>query len=86
MKSLVTSPTSVLRVMARNDSAQAPELNRYAVGVGEWVGVGSRLMSCECEGLTVCCGPVALIEAKIRNCAKPFSEPCFPDALMCLER
>ncbi len=27
------------------------ELNRYAVGVGEWIGVGTRLVSCECDGL-----------------------------------
>ena len=27
------------------------QLNRYAVGVGEWIGVGTRLVSCECDGL-----------------------------------
>jgi len=27
------------------------ELNRYAVGVGEWIGVGPRFVSCECDGL-----------------------------------
>ncbi len=27
------------------------ELNRYAVGVGEWIGVGPCFVSCECDGL-----------------------------------
>jgi hypothetical protein len=27
------------------------ELNRYAVGAGEWVGVSPRLVSCECDPL-----------------------------------
>ena len=27
------------------------ELNRYAVGAGEWIGVGPRLVSCESDPL-----------------------------------
>ena len=29
---------------------QVVELNRYPVGAGEWIGVGPRLVSCECDG------------------------------------
>jgi len=27
------------------------ELNRYAAGAGEWIGVGPRFVSCECDSL-----------------------------------
>jgi len=27
------------------------ELNRYAVGAGEWIGVDPRFVSCACDGL-----------------------------------
>ena len=51
---IIDSPSRVnpIALNAHTDSAiTVVELNRYAVGVGERVGVGPRLVSCESDRL-----------------------------------